>query len=84
MTMHIISRGHGPDGKPKGIEKVWCGERLCLNTGKVMIGLTAAARQSPRSASKDADLLQDALRDPRTANPVSPLRRLIARLRRLS
>lgn len=65
--------------QPRAHRYVDMAGRQCLDTGKVVIG-RAHVPPSPRVISRDAETVQTALLDPRTAEHQTPLRRIVGRV----
>lgn len=77
MSMRILSEGHAP--KPRAQpQRRWVGNRECLDTGAVLIGLCVPVK--PAQHSKHAELLQRALLDKRTEREPGPFRRVFGRI----
>lgn len=63
------------EGHASALRIVEIAGRACVDTGAVVIG-RAYVPPSPRVISRDAETVQAALLDPRTAEHQTPLRRI--------
>lgn len=80
MTMQILSEG--TRSAQRILRHVPQGSGYVLDTGKVLIGCAYTHR--PPVATRDGETLQEALLDPRTAKPLTPMQRIAGALWRLA
>lgn len=74
---------HGHDSAVRILRTVPIGSTYAVDTGKCVIG-RAYVRPSPRIVSRDAEHLQTALLEPRTAQPLPLVQRIAGAFWRLA